>query len=517
MRKIIKIFFLTAIIALNYTGFAQKNKNQKPNILFIVVDDLKPIIGAYGNTEIKSPNIDKLAESGIKFENAYCQQAVCAASRISAFTGMRPDRTKVTDLHTNMRDMNPDIVTMPQFFKSKGYETVGFGKLMHGAKKNDPRSWTIPYEEDDQLTYAKGYKVPVFGHYQNPEAQKLFDTINTAGFKRKQYVKLLRSNNLLLSTECIDVPDNAYEDGAIAEAAIKQLKKFKNDSKPFFLALGFHKPHLPFVAPQKYWDLYERDKMNLAEFRQHAENSPKFAYHNWGELRKYSDIPAKGSLDTAKQKELIHGYWASISYVDAQIGKVLKELKKLGLDKNTIIVLWGDHGWHLGDHGLWCKHTNFEQATKVPFIISAPGYKKDKKAETMAEMVDIFPTLVEYAGFKIPENLEGNSLIPVLNKPEKEIKDYAISQYPRGNNIMGYSLRTKRYRLTLWLKGDFKHEDLYRNPDIAAIELYDYQNDPLEKISQAENPEYAKIVKELKDKLLHLLVSESDIQKNLNN
>jgi len=513
MLKINKLFILFLVLfAVNNSTTAQKKKS-KPNVLFIVVDDLKPVLGVYGNKNVKTPAMDKLAKSGIVFENAYVQQAVCAPSRISAFTGMRPDRTKVTDLHTNMRDMNPDIVTMPQFFKQHGYETTGFGKLMHGAKNNDPRSWTIPCKEDKDLTYAKGYKIPVFNQYQNPETQKLVENIDWTKMKRKEIVQFLRKNNALTSTECLDVPDNAYADGAIAETAINMLDKLSKNKKPFFLALGFHKPHLPFVAPKKYWDMYDREQIPLAAFQQHAKNSPEYAYHNWGELRKYSDIPEKEDLDTAKQKELIHAYRASVSYVDAQIGKVLDALKEKGLDKNTIVVLWGDHGWHLGDHGLWCKHTNFEQATKVPFIISASGYKKNKKAYTMTEMVDIFPTLAEYTGLKIPEYLEGESLIPVLKNPQTEIKDYAISQYPRGKNIMGYSIRTKQYRLTIWLKGDFKNEELYRNPQIAAIELYDYKNDPLEKVSLANEAQYAEIVKQLKGKLLKILVSEADKQK----
>ena len=480
-------------------------KMRRPNILFLVVDDLKPMLGAYGNTDVKTPGIDKLASKGVVFDNSYCQQAVCAPSRISVFTGMRPDRTKVRDLHTDMRKMNPDIVTLPQFLKRNGYETAGLGKLMHGAKGNDKRSWTIPYKEDKMLTYAKGYSYPANGRYQNQEIYSAMKEAKKQKLKRKQTNAFLKKQNLMPSTEFLDVPDDAYSDGAIAKAGIELMEELSSGSKPFFLALGFHKPHLPFVAPKKYWDMYSDDEIDISPFQQHAKNSPKYAYHNWGELRNYSDIPPKGPLTTGKQKELIHAYRASVSYVDAQIGKVVDKLEELGLSDNTIIVLWGDHGWHLGDHGLWCKHSNFEQATKAPLIIVAPGEAKGKHAVTMAEFVDIFPTVVDYAGFKIPKNLEGESLAPAVKNPEVEIKDYAISQFFRGTDRMGYSMRTKRYRITLWMKGDYKNIDLFREPAIDAIELYDYEKDPQEKVSLSENPAYSLIVEELKMKLLTLL------------
>ncbi len=483
---------------------------KKPNILFLVIDDLKPVLGAYGNKEVKTPNLDKFASEAIVFDNAYCQQAVCAPSRVSFFTGKRPDRTKVFDLKTHMRDMNPDIVTAPQFFKANGYFSVGLGKLLHGAKGGDRRSWSTKLVKDENLTYAEGYSSPVLDKYQNPDIRKAVEETKALGYNWRQTKKYLQEKKLLPSTENMDVPDNAYADGAIADAGIELMKKLSKKDQPFFLALGFHKPHLPFVAPKKYWDLYDRNKIKENPFQEHAENSPNYAYQTWGELRSYSDIPNQGPLPHDKQLEVIHGYWASVSYVDAQVGKVLEALKELGLDKNTIVVLWGDHGWHLGDHGLWCKHTNFEQATKVPFIIKAPGYEEGKHAEGFAELVDVFPTLVEYAGLEMPEYLEGKSLIPVLKNPETKVKDFAISQYFRGKNIMGYSMRTERYRLTLWLKGDFKHKDLFRDPQIDAIELYDYKVDPQERVSLAKDPQYAKVVEELKSKLLEFLNEQAD-------
>ena len=513
MNHIKIITFLILLFSIPVFGQSAKNKKsqkKKPNILLLVVDDLKPVLGCYDDPDVKTPGIDKLAGSGVLFENSYCQQAVCAPSRISFFTGKRPDRTKVYDLKTKMRDKNPDIVTMPQFFKEKGYETVGFGKLLHGAKKEDPPSWTIPYQKDDKLIYAKGYTFPADGRYQNPDIQEAVKETKKLKLNWKETKSFLRKQNLLPSVEKMDIPDDAYVDGAIATNGIKLIEELSASDKPFFVALGFHKPHLPFAVPKKYWDMYDRDKIEINPFQQEAEDSPKYAYSTWGELRNYSDIPGKGDLNEEKQKEIIHGYWASVSYVDAQIEKVLVALEEMGIDDNTIVVLWGDHGWHLGDHGLWCKHTDFEQATKVPFIISAPGYAKGKRAATMTELVDIFPTVIEYAGFEIPTYLEGESLIPVLENTDTQIKDYAISQYFRGKDIMGYSLRVKKYRLTLWLKGDFMNTDVFRNPQIEAVELYDYENDPQEKVSLANNPAYAKTVEELKVKLLGLLTEQAD-------
>jgi len=506
----ILISFVFVVSVFGQSPKREKSRKKKPNILFLLIDDLKPVLGCYGNPYVKTPAIDKLAKTGVVFDNAYCQQAVCAPSRISAFTGKRPDRTKIFDLKTKMRDKNPDIVTMPQFFKANGYETVGLGKLMHGARNNDKPSWTIPYKIDEKLCYAKGFTYPADGKYQKKEIKKAAAETKKLELDWKKTKAYLRNRGLFPSSENMNIPDDAYADGAIANAAVQLMEKLSMGDKPFFLALGFHKPHLPFVAPQKYWDMYSRDKIEINPFQKHAENSPKYAYHTWGELRKYSDIPQKGALRDEKQKELIHGYWASVSYVDAQIEKVLDKLKELGLDSNTVVVLWGDHGWHLGDHGLWCKHSNFEQATKVPFIISAPGYSKNKHAPGMAEMIDIFPTLVEYADIELPGYLEGKSLLPVLKKTRKKIKGFAISQYPRGKNIMGYSMRTKRYRITIWLNGDFMNTKVFENPEIEAVELYDYKKDPEEKVSLANDPAYARKTKELKTKLLALLKQQAE-------
>ena len=482
-------------------------KAQPMNILFLSMDDLKPMLGAYGDDFIISPNIDRLASEGVTFDNAYAQQAVCAVSRVSIFCGQRPDRTKVWDLKTQMRKVKPNALTLPQYFKQNGYVTVGRGKLLHGAKDSDQISWTIPYIYPSQMKYAEGFSIPAQDRYQNPEIQKLFKEATAKHLKWGEINKYFRSKNLAPSTECLDIPDNAYVDGATADAGIEFLDSLSKSDKPFFLALGFKKPHLPFVAPKKYWDMYNREEMKVAPYQEHAKNSPELAYKLWGEIHGYSDIPDEGPIPIEKQKELIHGYYACVSYVDAQVGRVLDHLKELGLDKNTLVVLWGDHGWHLGDHGLWTKHSNFEQATRVPLIISAPGLKKGVHAKTMAELIDVFPTLVDYAGLKMPQNLEGKSLMPALKDNNVIVKDVAISQFQRGDNddIMGYTMRTDRYRITLWLKGEYRKHAVYENPEIVAMELYDYKNDPLEKVSLANDADYKELTDRLKSKLLSLL------------
>jgi len=314
----------------------------------------------------------------------------------------------------------------------------------------------------------------------------------------KETNDLMKAKGVSPASEFLDVPDDAYTDGAIANEGIKLLEKFSKIEKPFFLALGFMKPHLPFVAPEKYLALYENTAFELAPFREKASNSPDIAYTTWGELRGYSDIPSRGALSDEKQLELIQAYYASVSYVDAQIGKVYRKLEELGMADNTIIVLWGDHGWHLGDHGLWCKHTNFEQATHAPLIFSAPGFKGKQVSNSMTEFVDIFPTLCELTGMEEPAGLEGMSLVPVLQNPENKVKEYSISQYPRSGDIMGYSLRTGQYRLTWWIKNYSDKSAVY---EVYARELYDYKKDPDETVSVSGDKDYKNVEYQLSKKM----------------
>ena len=517
----------TILIFLACDLVAQQAK--KPNILFIAVDDLKPIMACYGNKIIKTPNIDRLAKMGTMFSNNYCQQSVCGPTRASLMTGMRPDYTKVWDLKTQMRDINPDIVTLPQYLISQGYNTVGTGKIFHPSsaiKKIDPVSWNMPYMEPEAGDYANGLGKPANSQYQKPENKAMF-------LVKKERVQREDDDEMPTSIkgpsiENYDVPDHAYDDGVITLKARDQMVKMHKDNKPFFLAVGYHKPHLPFVAPKKYWDLYNRADMPLASFQEHASNAPEIAYHKSGELRNYTDIPAFAMfnepgfhlrLKTEKQLELIHGYYAAVSYMDAQVGILLNTLDSLGTLNNTIIVLWGDHGWHLGDHDLWEKHTNLEQATRAPLIIAAPGMKPGPTT-SLSEHIDIFPTLCDLASVPVPKHLHGRSLKPVMQNKKAAVNEFAMSQYPRklskeemkkksytSNAMMGYSMRTDKYRYTIWMN-DFTSSTAFSESKVYATELYDYVADPLEKHNVIDEKTYAKAAVELRKEMIEFFKSQ---------
>ena len=480
------------------------SKERAPNVLFIAVDDLKPMLGCYGDTAVLSPNIDKLAERGTVFLNNACQQSVCGPSRASLMTGCYADTTKVYDLKTKMRDMNPDILSLPQYFKQQGYETTGTGKIYDPRCVDgqfDAPSWSIPFEQLSQQKYfVEGIPMPE-GNFQGKEVRaenkKFKAYLKENGIKKsdkKAYAEAFAKFPMVKPiTECLDLPDDAYDDGAFANCAMEQMEMLAKGDKPFFLAVGFKKPHLPFVAPKKYWDLYDRSDIKLAPFQQMPEGAPEYAFQDLWELRSgYSGI-APGPMPKEQQLEMIHGYRACVSYTDAQIGKVLAMLDELRLADKTIVVLWGDHGWHLGDHGMFCKHTNYEQAVRAPLIFAAPGQKaKGTKTESPSEFVDIFPTLCELAGLPIPESVEGLSLVPILGNPKAMVHEAALEQFPRGKDKMGYTLRDKRYRYVKWVKMDYYGGE--RSGPMVANELYDYEKDPLETINLANNPEYKDVV-----------------------
>ncbi|QDT97067.1 sulfatase [Gimesia aquarii] len=453
--------------------------SEKPNVLFIAVDDLRPELGCYGAAHIKSPNIDRLAASGLLFERAYCQQAVCSPSRTSLMTGLRPDSTKVYDLETHFRKTVPDVITLTQQFMKHGYHSVGMGKIYHGSLNDDP-SW------DRYLKVkAKGYQLPETQAAIRAKTKGL----NLKKMSRKKRSRLTRGP----ATEMADVPDHLYRDGAIAEQAVKTLQRQKQHQKPFFLAVGFLKPHLPFVAPQKYWDLYDRSEIKLADNPFLPKDAPKWASTNWGELRNYSDIPRKGDLTEEQALKLRHGYYASVSFTDANVGKILDELKRLELDDNTIVILWGDHGWKLGEHAGWCKHTNFELDTRVPLIIRAPQMQASgKTSRALVEFVDIYPTLCELAGIPLPDHLEGTSFKPLLENPNRRWKPAAFSQYPRGS-MMGYSMKTDRYRYTEWRER--------KSGKIVGRELYDHKHDSAENSNIANQPDQKTVISQLSRQL----------------
>lgn len=517
MRTSFKNIILGLTTTVTMAGMAQ----EKTNVLFIAVDDLKPLIGAYGQEFMKTPHMDQLANSGVLFTNAHCQQAVCGPSRASLMTGMRPDYTGVWDLKTRMRDVNPNILSMPEHFKNNGYTTVAVGKIYDPRcvdKQYDGPSWSVPYSESARYEYPEAYGEPALSYYALQESKTIVHQLEEEA--RAKGVKNIHgyvSKRYKPSVECAEVPDEAYIDGQICNNALRYMETLSKKDEPFFLAVGFKRPHLPFAAPKKYWDLYQREEVKLAEFPHPVKDGVNMAYHNSGELKSYTDIPPLASfsdintmlLPEEKQRELIHGYYASVSFIDAQIGKLMKQLKELGLDKNTVIVLWGDHGWHLGDHNLWCKHTNFEQATRVPMMIATPEGNKGQYIHP-AEFVDIFPTLCELTGVDAPEHLQGQSLVPALQNTENKVKAYAVSQFHRGKN-QGYSVRTDRYRLTLWIQDNYHTYRSFDEKLVLAGELYDYQEDPNETINLYASQKHKAVRARLMD-YFRAFVKEQNVQ-----
>jgi len=426
---------------------------EKPNVLFIMADDFRPELASYGAAAI-TPNLDRLARMSMQFDRAYCQQAVCNPSRSSMLTGKRPDSIGIWNNSTHFRERNPDVVTIPQWFKEHGYQTRCAGKIFHNwhtKEKGDRRSWSAPE----------------FLHYANhgDDAPQVTGDLppNLATANVRQY-----GNGPVC--ECRDVPDEAYYDGRVAAEAVKVMTEIKNE--PFFLAVGFWKPHAPFNAPKKYWDLYDRAKLpQLNPAR--PEGAPEIAFHKSTELLGAGS--GKVSLNEAQAAEWRHGYFAGISYLDAQLGKVLDALEAHGLASKTIVTFVGDHGYHIGEHSLWGKTSNFEYDAHVPFFISAPGIPGGQRTPALAELVDLFPTLVELCALPNPSALDGTSLIPALRDPNHPVDQAAFTQHPRpayydrepGGQpaAMGYSVRTDRVRYTEWRD--------WKTGEVIAQELYD--------------------------------------------
>ncbi len=464
--------------------FSDKDKADRPNILFISVDDLRPDLGCYGNTIIKTPNIDRLAGKSTVFSRAYCQQALCNPSRASLMTGKRPDSLKVWDQSTHFRDQNPDIVTLPQFFKKNGYRSEGIGKIYHPGLY-DPKSWSQPQPN-----------IRISSYYLSPKTQQRMLGRERAAKKLGKDMDWIRTVLLGPATEAYDAPDDLYLDAVVADQAIQKLRDLKKKS-PFFLAVGFYRPHLPFVAPKKYWDLYDRQQIPLAENDFLPEGAPHFAINEMLELACYEGLagipkPSEGRLPEPQARLLKHGYYACVSFVDAQIGRLLDELERLRLRDNTIIVLFGDHGWKLGEHRSWGKKTNYEIDTRSPLLISIPDrLAQFQTSSALVELVDIYPTLCELAGLEPPARLEGTSMVPLLDNPDLPWKTAVFSQFPRGfmGRIMGRSVRTDRYRYVEWSQ--------WFGGNLVSQEVYDHQNDPEENINIAGRPENKDLVTEL--------------------
>ncbi|MEQ1861598.1 MAG: sulfatase [Chthoniobacteraceae bacterium] len=436
-----------------------------PNVLFIAADDLRNDLGCYGDPLVKSPNLDRLAARGVRFDRAYCQQAVCNPSRASLMTGRRLDTLRIWDLPTHFRSTMPDVVTLPQHFKQHGYFTQNVGKIFHNwihEVQGDPASWSVP----------------AVMHFANHGADK-------------PLVDGALPPNLAHDPKCEqrDVPDEAYFDGRVAKLAVEALRERKKKGEPFFLAVGFWKPHSPFNAPKRYWDMYRREEIPMPKNPDWPKDAPRIAWHDGREILGSGEKARK--ITTENIREMRHGYLANISYMDAQIGRVLDELDRLKLADNTIVVFWSDHGFHLGEQTLWAKTSNFELDARVPLIIAAPGINP-AKTNALAELLDLYPTLADLCGLPKPNGTEGASLAPVLRDPQSSVKQAALTQHPRpayydreamkAPTAMGYSVRSDRFRYTEWRD--------WKTGETTARELYDHQADPDETRNVAAAPEH---------------------------
>lgn len=444
---------------------------QPLNVLFIAADDLRNDLGCYGHPMVKTPNLDRLAKRGLRFDNAYCQQAVCNPSRASIMTGQRLDTLQVWDLATHFRTHAPNVETLPQHFMKQGYFTQNIGKIFHNwihEIQGDPASWSVPA----QMHFANhGNDKPEVEGELPPNLAK--DPKCT----------------------CLDVPDEAYFDGRVAKLAVEALQQRKEKGEPFFLAVGFWKPHSPFNAPKKYWDLYQRDEIAMPKNPEWPEDAPRIAWHDSRELLGAGSKARKVTEENIR--EMRHGYLANISYMDAQIGRVLDELDRLKLADSTVVVFWSDHGYHLGEQTLFAKTSNFELDARVPLIITTPKMKTAGQAtQSLAELMDLYPTLSELCALPKPNGTEGVSLKPILDNPAATVREAALTQHPRPAYYdreptktpthMGYTIRSATHRYTEWRD--------WRTGETTDRELYDHVNDPDETRNLANREDQKELV-----------------------
>ncbi len=432
---------------------------QTMNILFLTVDDLRLQLGCYGVPWMKTPNIDRLAAGGTLFERAYSQFPVCGPSRASLHSGYRPTAERFQNWNARIDKDCPGVLTLAEHFKNNGYQTQSLGKVIHDR-------------DDCEQGWSEGAWIPdgVLGASPNSYLIPENRAISVSKQMGPPY-------------ESADVEDSAYGDGQIADRACEELKKLASADNPFFLAVGFLRPHLPFSVPQRYWDLYARDKLPLAENPTAPLNAPKESLSDWGELRKYRGMPREGPLDEATARTLIHGYCAGVSYMDAQLGRVLDTLEKLGQAENTLVILVADHGWQLGDHGMWAKHTLYEQTLHCPLIVRGPGIPSGRRAAGLVEYVDVYPSLCEASGLQVPSHVQGRSFLSQLKNSDAPGKTAVFSRHGPGDSV-----KTDRYRYSE-----------FRDPSgkVEARMLYDHKADPGENRNIAEEPDSSQIVAEL--------------------
>jgi len=448
---------LAAMILIPCTLYAQE-AGKKLNVLFIAIDDLRPELGCYGDEYIQSPHIDKLASGGTVFERAYCQVPVCGASRASVLTGLRPTRTRFLNYNTFAEKDAPGAMTLPEEFRKNGYHCISNGKVFHHQFDTGEQSWSEP-----SWRPFLSERVPL-----NPESETMIRPQNNRG----------------PVLEAADVTDHAYHDGIVADKTIEDLKRMKEEGKPFFIACGLRKPHLPFYAPKKYWDMYDPEKIVLADNQFRPKNAPE-ALKGSGEIHKYHK---RGMEYNSEEwhRQCRHGYYACVSYADAQVGRMLQALDDLGLRDSTIVILWGDHGWHLGEHTFWGKHNTMHLSTHSPLIVAGPGVPGGQRSSRLVEFVDIYPSLCEMAGIT-PSNagLQGTSFLPLLNDPDRPWKKAAFLRFEPLEG--GVTIVTHRYSYTEFENGEKM--------------LYDLQKDPAENVNIAADPENQMLVTQLSQML----------------
>ena len=461
---------LTSIISTSSCTKKEEHKRPK-NILLIAIDDLRPELNCFGHTGIISPNIDQLAAQGTSFQRAYCNIPVSGASRSSLLTGTRPTRNTFLGAGSHASKDKKDKIAINDYLKANGYRTEVRGKVFHSPEDHRSGWDSVHVNKYDNLYYLSA---------ENKNLQN-------QGLRGAPY-------------ECVEAPDDAYCDGSCAQEALKDLERLSKSDQPFFYALGFFKPHLPFNAPKKYWDLYKDSLITLPDnyILKEGNNIPKRALTTWGELRRYHGIPAKGAVSDSTAITLIRAYRACVSYVDAQIGLIIEQLEKLGIADETAIVLFGDHGWNLGDHSLWCKHTILETCLHAPLIVYDPtAQQKGYRCNEIVEFVDIFPTLCEIAELDIPQQAEGESLIPLINDTKAQSKGYAVSRW-----MQGYTLVTNDslFYTEWWNKED----------EVIEKMLFDHRTDPNENYNIANLEENQKLTEKLGAKLKALRGAEFD-------
>lgn len=484
--KVIRISWACLLVLFCLPDMRLLADEDRPNILFIAVDDLRPAMGCYGDDVAITPNMDRLAGKGLLFNQAYCQVAVCNPSRASLMTGQRPDKLGVWTLPIHFREAKPNAVTLPQWFRKFGYTAVSHGKIYHNPTP-DPQSWSEPIRSLPSLPYPY------------PDGTRALIKSARAALPQNDW----RKRNLRPpSTAAPELPDSQVLDGARTDMAIEDLRRLGKQKEPFFLAMGYIRPHLAWVAPKKYWDMHDPAKLPVVANPTITPDTPKYALHNNSELSHYvdlKDMPKPWDDETVsleKARHLVHGYYACVSYVDAQIGRLMDALEEEGLAENTIVVLWSDHGWKLGEYRGWGKMTNYEIDARVPMIISAPGMKSKfptagKKTDQLAELLDIFPTLCEMADIEVPDFVDGKSLVPMLVDEKTKVHDAAISQYYRRfqqREYMGYSIRTLTHRMVEWRD--------FGTGEVVERELFDHQNDHSESVNLI-NSVSGKVVDEL--------------------